>query len=126
MYTKNEKNTVSRRKKRIYSVTPVDLNVTEVTLDSDRLKVLDALETVIQHGIADGLRDATIRDYTKWMTEYVNYSQIIYADQLNDKVGGGDLMALLKWLDSMSVSPATKRIRLKAVKAVLRRTIERE
>lgn len=105
----------------IYSVTPVDLNVSEFTLNSDRLKVLDALD-----GIADGLRDATIRDYTKWMTEYVNYSQIIYANQLNDKVDGGDLMALLKWLGSMSVSPDTKRIRLKAVKAVLRRCIKRE
>src|SRR5699024_9605350 len=64
---------------------------------------------------AEVLRPATVRDYRKFYFRYADFNEFIYVDQF-------DSDSIYKWLASMeTVQASTKRIRLKALKAVLGR-----
>lgn len=81
---------------------------------SSKLTVADGLTAVLGQGKAEGLRKATLADYEKWFTRFTDYCQIKYLDDITAN-------HIYNWINSMDVQNSTKRIRLKALKAVLGR-----
>jgi len=80
-----------------------------------RTTVAEGWEIVHSQAKAEVLRPATVRDYRKFYFRYADFNEFIYVDQF-------DSDSIYKWLASMeTVQASTKRIRLKALKAVLGR-----
>lgn len=97
--------------KSIYKVaSKVDLHeYSKVTVD-------EALDLVVRQATIEGLRDTTIHDYVKWLSKFAEYNNIQYVTDIQ-------LEHIYSWLDSMDVADSTRRIRLKALKAVLSRML---
>lgn len=81
-----------------------------------KITVHDALAKVVRQASTEGLRDATIRDYGKWLTKFAEHNKIKYVSDIQ-------LEHIYSWLASMDVADSTRRIRLKALKAVLNRML---
>lgn len=95
------------------NVFTVSKNTTaKVTIN--RVTVEDGLEKVLQQAEVEGLRPVTIRDYKKWYSDYTEFNRFEHLDQFTAD-------SIYRWLNSMDVANSTKRIRLKALKAVLGR-----
>lgn len=83
-------------------------------LVKSRVTVEEAWSIIMEQAMAEELRPATVRDYKRYFTKYVQFNQFKYADQF-------DTESIYSWLASMDVKAATKRIRLKAVRACFNR-----
>lgn len=83
-------------------------------VSANRKGAKDAIEEIIIQAKQEGLRDTTINDYRKWWNKYTVFNEVKFIDELDSKT-------IYNWLDSMNVQNSTKRIRLKAIKAILNR-----
>lgn len=82
--------------------------------EKNRTKITEAWDIVNKQAVAEDLRPATIRDYKNFYFAYVEFNHFSYIDQF-------DSDSIYQWLAFMNVQATTKRIRLKALKAVLGR-----
>ncbi|KFN92762.1 integrase/recombinase [Tetragenococcus muriaticus PMC-11-5] len=98
-------------KSKIFRVNNYSMNQTK---SKGRTTVTEGWKIVNKQAVAEALRPATMRDYKKFYFDYVEYHHFVYIDQFNSD-------SIYQWLASMNVQATTKRIRLKAVKAVLGR-----
>lgn len=81
------------------------------------MKIETALETIIKQMQVSGYRERTMSDYRLHMNHFCQVTGAEYLSQIN-------LDSIYQWLDSMSVSNATKSIRLKCLKAILGRCFD--
>ncbi|GMA07089.1 hypothetical protein GCM10025886_02400 [Tetragenococcus halophilus subsp. flandriensis] len=82
--------------------------------DKNRTTITEGWDIVNKQAVGEDLRPATMRDYKNFYFDYVEFNQFVYIDQFNSD-------SIYRWLASMNVQATTKRIRLKALKAVLGR-----
>src|SRR5699024_1045669 len=83
-------------------------------LRSKRVTVEEGWKIIAEQARAEQLRPATIRDYQRHYKHYIEFNNFHYVDEFNPD-------SIYKWLASMNVKDTTKRIRLKALKAMLSR-----
>lgn len=81
---------------------------------SERLLLSDELNAIIEEMTVLGYRERTMFDYKYHLTKLMAVSRIQYVDELNREV-------FLAYLKSGEVSQSTRRIRLKAIRAILNR-----
>ena len=82
------------------------------SLPTQHILIDYALKVVTRQMEALGRRDRTIEDYKRYMNSYTKTTNQTYIDEIT-------LDSIYSWLDSMDVQASTKRIRLKALKAIL-------
>lgn len=99
-----------QKKKNVFTVS----SMSAMNGNVKRTTVKQALQIVVKQGEAEGLRDKTLADYKKWLLNYSDFNRFNHVDQFN-------MNSIYLWLGSMPVKNSTKRIRLKALKAVLGR-----
>jgi integrase len=79
-----------------------------------RYTIEEGLKQVEKMAQAENLRANTIRDYKRFITKWAEYHSLTYLDELTRE-------NLLDYVNQKQLSGATRRIRLKACRAVLQR-----
>lgn len=83
-----------------------------VESSKQKIKVEKALSVVNRQMMINGIRERTIKDYNLSFNKFVEFNDITHLEQI-------DAQSIYDWLDSMNVSPVTKKNRLKFIKAML-------
>ncbi|MDZ5713548.1 tyrosine-type recombinase/integrase [Jeotgalibacillus haloalkalitolerans] len=89
------------------------LTINESAKSTDQL-IDEALKAIYKQMKVEGIRDRTIQTYEYAFQQMVKFSKIKYTKELNQNV-------IYDYLGSIEVSPQTKLIRLKSIKALLSR-----
>ncbi|MGY3189728.1 tyrosine-type recombinase/integrase [Lysinibacillus sp. TE18511] len=78
---------------------------------------LSAMEIINRQMKLNGIRKRTIDDYNLNFTQFIEFNELTYLDQITTDT-------IYNWLDSMNVSDVTKKNRLKCLKAVLSKCLD--
>ena len=113
--TKSATKSATKSLRRTNFETGIDSDIPPESIESSEgVPIEKALNQLISEMRLLGYRERTLYDYVYHMTRYMTITGVLYLEEM-------DKLSLLEFINYNDVSPSTKRIRSKVMKAILNR-----